>query len=121
MSDPACLEAAVRRHHALLQRWLADGDREALVEFCAAHHEDFVLVTVSGDLVPGAVLAEGLGGAGGSSPDLIIEIGQVCAVSPTVVHFLETHRQGASASSVRRVTAVIESGAWLLVQETAVP
>lgn len=120
MSDADRLDALVRGHHDLLQRWLANGDRAALDEFCAAHHEDFVLVTTSGELIPAGALAADLGGAGGSSPDLIIEIGEVRAVSPTVVHFLETHRRGARAAA-RRVTAVIESGAWLLVQETAIP
>ena len=109
----------VRRHHLRLQRWLADGDREALDAFVGAHGEDFTLVTRDGALLKREEMVAALQEVGASQPGLEIEITEISSPTAGAVRFLERHTSG-SKSEVRRVTALVDGDTWLSVHETTV-
>ncbi|MEU2023702.1 hypothetical protein ABZ565_16300 [Streptomyces sp. NPDC016469] len=107
------------RHHDRLAAWLRDGTTADLDAFLDAHHESFVLVTTDGEVLDLETLREALRGAGGSSPGLSIRIEEVTGVTPDVYRFVERHLVDGSTVGVRVVTAVLEGGSLLTVQETA--
>ena len=109
----------VRRHHQRLQRWLAEGDRAALDEFVAAHHEDFTLVTRDGAVLSRDQMVAALSGVGGTQPGLEIEITEMSSPTPGAVRFLERHTVG-TRKELRRVTALVDGTTWLSVHETTV-
>ncbi|MGW0777619.1 hypothetical protein ACWD01_29130 [Streptomyces sp. NPDC002835] len=106
-------------HHDQLAAWLRDGEAESLDAFLGAHHESFALVTTDGAILGLETLRESLRGAGGSRPGLSIEIEEVTSITPQVHRFLERHIVDGSVVDVRVVTAVMEGGLLLGVQETA--
>ncbi|MFD3517786.1 hypothetical protein [Streptomyces sp. NPDC058657] len=112
-------ENFLARHHDQLAAWLRDGDAESLDAFLGAHHESFALVTTDGAILDLGTLREALRGAGGSRPGLSIRIGEVTRVTPDVYRFLERHLVDGSVVDARVVTAVMEGGLLLGVQETA--
>ena len=116
----------VVRHHDHLADWLGGAAGPELLEtFTAAHHPDFILVTIDGDRLDLAALTTGLEKAHSAVPGLQIGIEEFEVVLSTeqvaIVRFLERHSIGAS----RRSTAVLVPGGdrvrWLGVQETRVP
>ncbi|MFC8103317.1 hypothetical protein [Streptomyces sp. NPDC057363] len=112
-------ENFLARHHDQLTAWLRDGEAESLDAFLGAHHESFVLVTTSGAILDLETLRESLRGAGGSQPGLSIQVEGVTSVTLGVYRFLERHIVDGSVVDVRVVTAVMEDGLLLSVQETA--
>ncbi|GAA3998381.1 hypothetical protein GCM10022384_51690 [Streptomyces marokkonensis] len=107
------------RHHDQLTAWLRDGEAESLDVFLGAHNESFVLVTTSGAILDLETLRESLRGAGGSQPGLSIQVEGVTSITPGVYRFLERHIVDGSVVDLRVVTAVMEDGLLLSVQETA--
>lgn len=107
------------RHHDQLTAWLRDGEAESLNAFLGAHHESFVLVTTDGAILDLETLRESLRSAGGSQPGLSIQVEEVTSITPEVYRFLERHIVDGSVVGVRVVTAVMEDGLLLSVQETA--
>ncbi|MFJ9884893.1 hypothetical protein ACIQRW_03425 [Streptomyces sp. NPDC091287] len=112
-------ENFLARHHDRLTAWLRDGEAESLDAFLVAHHESFVLVTTGGAILDLETLEESLRGAGGSQPGLSIHIEGVTSITPEAYRFLERHIVDGSVVDVRVVTAVMEDGLLLSVQETA--
>ncbi|MEU1117949.1 MULTISPECIES: hypothetical protein [unclassified Streptomyces] len=107
------------RHHHQLTAWLRDGDAESLDTFLRAHHDAFVLVTADGAILDLETLRGSLRSAGGSQPGLSIEVEEITSVTPKVYRFLERHSVNGADLGVRVVTAVMEDGLLLSVQETA--
>ncbi len=112
-------ENFLARHHDQLTAWLRDGEAEGLDAFLGAHHESFALVTTDGAILDLETLRESLRGAGGSRPGLSIQVEGVTSITPDVHRFLERHIVDGSVVDVRVVTAVMEDGLLLGVQETA--
>ncbi|MDI3417974.1 hypothetical protein [Streptomyces luteolus] len=92
---------------------------ESLDAFLGAHHDAFVLVTTDGAILDLETLRESLRSAGGSQPGLSIEVKEISSVTAEVYRFLERHTVDGSVVGVRVVTAVVEDGLLLSVQETA--
>ncbi|MFE7543276.1 hypothetical protein [Streptomyces platensis] len=107
------------RHHDQLTAWLRAGQPESLNAFLDAHHESFVLVTTDGAILDFETLRESLRSAGGSQPGLSIQVEEVTRITPQVYRFLERHIVDGSVVGVRVVTAAMEDGLLLSVQETA--
>jgi len=78
-----------------------------------------VLVTTDGAVLGLEMLRESLRKAGGSQPGLSIQLEEVTSITPEVHRFLERHIVDGSVVGVRVVTAVMEDGLLLSVQETA--
>lgn len=78
-----------------------------------------MLVTTDGAVLGLEMLRESLRKAGGSQPGLSIQLEEVTSITPEVHRFLERHIVDGSVVGVRVVTAVMEDGLLLSVQETA--
>ncbi|MGW0609668.1 hypothetical protein [Streptomyces sp. NPDC002788] len=78
-----------------------------------------MLVTTDGAILDLETLRESLRGAGGSQAGLSIQVEEITSITPEVYRFLERHIVDGSVVSVRVVTAVMEDGLLLSVQETA--
>lgn len=78
-----------------------------------------MLVTTDGAILGLEMLRESLRSAGGSQPGLSIQLEEVTSITPEVYRFLERHIVDGSVVDVRVVTAVMEDGLLLSVQETA--
>ncbi|MFE1107925.1 hypothetical protein ACFW5U_18830 [Streptomyces rochei] len=107
------------RHHEHLTAWLRDGEADRLDAFLRAHHETFTLVTTEGAVLGLETLRHALRGAGGSRRGLSIRIEDITRITSEVYRFLERHLVDDSVVDERVVTAVMEDGSLLSVQETA--
>ncbi|SDW28344.1 hypothetical protein SAMN05421504_101153 [Amycolatopsis xylanica] len=118
------IEAEVVRQHDLLAAWLGSrAEDSVLADLRAAHTADFMLVTVSGEVLDREALLTALAGAANAQPGLRIEIAEVVIVArlddAVLVRFLETHVLGEQRTA-RRVSALLRPGGWAYVHETAV-
>ncbi|MFD0364327.1 nuclear transport factor 2 family protein [Nocardia sp. GCM10030253] len=120
--------AAIEMLHADLAAWLgSNAAAEVFERFAAAQHEEFSMVTTSGEVLGRAELLSVLRGARNTQPGLKIDISEVQELAregdTVVVRFLELHRV-CGTESCRRVTAVlVADGAefrWRTVHETEV-
>ncbi len=127
------IAAEVAAHHEALARWLSGtGDSatsDALDAFRAAHTDDFSLVTVDGEVVPGAKLFADLATARGARPGLRITVHDVVVVSASagsmLVRFTERHHVDGGVDE-RVVSALLREDRtaarglrWQHVHETA--
>ncbi|WP_306361764.1 DUF4440 domain-containing protein [Nocardia sp. CC227C] len=119
----------VRELHDDLGGWLGTADDAARERFLGQQHPDFSMVTLDGDILTRATLADRLRGAGGAVPGLRIDIDDieilVRAAQTAVVRFRERHRHGETVTS-RLTTAVLLTDPaarnglrWRSVHETA--
>ncbi|MFQ6398241.1 hypothetical protein ACLMAJ_32970 [Nocardia sp. KC 131] len=120
--------AAVETLHADLAAWLgSNAGMEVFERFAAVQHEEFSMVTTSGEIIGRAELLAGLRGARNIQPGLKIDISDVHELARegnlVVVRFMELHRVGGTGSC-RQVTAVLIAEGpelrWRTVHETEI-
>ncbi|WP_306357530.1 MULTISPECIES: hypothetical protein [unclassified Nocardia] len=128
MSEDA-LVREVRELHRDLGGWLGSADNAARERFLGQQHAEFSMVTLDGDILTRATLADHLRGAGGAVPGLRIDIDDIEILVRTAetaaVRFRERHRHGDTVAA-RLTTAVLLTDPaarnglrWRSVHETA--
>ncbi|WP_228002679.1 hypothetical protein [Nocardia australiensis] len=122
------LVASVEALHADLATWLgSEASADVFDRFAAAQHEQFSMVTTTGEVLDRPDLLSGLRAARNLQPGLTINVSAVEELAregnTVVVRFVESHRV-AGTESCRRVTAVLVADdpgfRWRTVHETEI-